>query len=85
MKKFELITKEEVIRAQEAWVTAVVEQDAEALLALYDFGSPEEPLLFKPTLTDKIRTDEAGRAPIFWEEIRITRTMWASFAWDGNA
>ena len=62
MREFETMTKAEVIQAQRAWVKAVVEQDLETLLELYDFGSPDEPLLFKPTLTDVIRLDEAGLA-----------------------
>lgn len=65
MKKFEKITKSEVLEAQNAWAKAVIEQDVEALLGLYDFGSPEEPLLFKPTLADVIRLDEAGARSYF--------------------
>ena len=42
-------TTTEVIRAQEAWVDAVIAQDVETLLALYDFGSQDEPLLFADT------------------------------------
>ena len=44
MRKFEKITKAEVINAQRAWVKAIIEQDLEALLDLYDFGSPDSPL-----------------------------------------
>lgn len=55
----------EVIDAQRAWTNAVIDQDVEALLALYDFGSREEPLLFKPTLTDEIRLDEEGARSYF--------------------
>ena len=59
------MTKAEVINAQRAWAKAVVDQDVEALLNLYDFGSPDEPLLFKPTLADEIRLDEASTRSYF--------------------
>ena len=59
------MTKAEVVLAQRAWAKAVVEQDIEGLLALYDFGAPDEPLLFKPTLADVIRLDEAGARSYF--------------------
>lgn len=59
------MTHEEVIAAQQAWSDAVIAQDVETLIGLYDFGTPEEPLLFKPTLTDVIRTDEAGARAYF--------------------
>ena len=59
------MTKAEVVYAQRAWAKAVVEQDLEGLLALYDFGTADEPLLFKPTLTDVIRLDEAGTRSYF--------------------
>ena len=65
MRKYEKITKAEVINAQRAWAKAIIEQDIEALLGLYDFGSPDEPLLFKPTLADVIRLDEAGARSYF--------------------
>jgi len=65
MRKFEKITKADVINAQRAWAKAVIEQDAEALIELYDFGSPDEPPMFKPTLTDVIRLDEAGTRSYF--------------------
>lgn len=65
MRKFEQMTKAEVINAQRAWSKAVVEQDVETLLDLYDFGSPDEPLLFKPTLADEIRLDEEGARAYF--------------------
>ncbi|GAA5214788.1 hypothetical protein ACFSJ3_05695 [Corallincola platygyrae] len=65
MKKFEKMTKAEVIKAQQDWVNAVVAQDVETLLGLYDFGTPDEPLLFKPTLADVIRLDEAGARSYF--------------------
>lgn len=65
MRKFEQMTKAEVINAQRAWAKAVVDQDVETLLGLYDFGSPDEPLLFKPTLADEIRLDEAGARSYF--------------------
>ena len=65
MRNFEQMTKAEAIEAQQAWAKAVTEQDLEALLGLYDFGSPDAPLLFKPTLADVIRTDEAGARSYF--------------------
>ncbi|MGB0371946.1 MAG: hypothetical protein ACPGN3_11475 [Opitutales bacterium] len=65
MNDFELITKAEVVLAQRAWASAVIAQDLETLLALYDFGTPDEPLLFKPTLADQIRVDEAGARSYF--------------------
>ncbi|MEM8659797.1 MAG: hypothetical protein AAGF35_02825 [Pseudomonadota bacterium] len=65
MRNFETMTKAEVINAQRAWAKAVVDQDVEGLLALYDFGTADEPLLFKPTLTDVIRLDEAGARSYF--------------------
>ena len=65
MRKFEEMTKVEVIHAQRAWANAVVEQDVETLLGLYDFGTPDEPLLFKPTLADEIRLDEPGARSYF--------------------
>lgn len=57
--------KHEVLQAQQAWATAVVDQNVEALLDLYDFGTPEEPLLFKPTLTETIRIDREGTQSYF--------------------
>ena len=65
MRNFEEMTKAEVINAQRAWAKAITEQDLDALLALYDFGTPDEPLLFKPTLADVIRLDEAGARSYF--------------------
>ena len=65
MRQFEKMTKSEVIDAQRAWAKAVIDQDVEALLGLYDFGSPDEPLLFKPTLAYIIRLDEAGARSYF--------------------
>lgn len=65
MSEFELITRAEVVLAQRAWAAAVVAQDMDALLALYDFGDADEPLLFKPTLADVIRIDEAGTRSYF--------------------
>ena len=65
MRNVEKMTKAEVVDAQRAWAEAVVAQDVEMLLALYDFGSPDAPLLFKPTLADVIRLDEAGARSYF--------------------
>ena len=65
MRKFEKMTKTDVLNAQRAWVQSIIDQDIDSLLELYDFGSPDEPLLFKPTLADVIRTDEAGTRSYF--------------------
>lgn len=62
---YEPMTKAEVIAAQRAWAKHVTEQNVDALLALYDFGTPDEPLLFKPTLADVIRLDRAGARSYF--------------------
>lgn len=59
------MTKAEVIAAQRAWAKCVTEQDVDSLLNLYDFGNPDEPVLFKPTLADVIRLDEAGARAYF--------------------
>ena len=59
------MTKAEVIEAQRAWAKYVVEQDVDNLLDLYDFGTPDEPLLFKPTLADVIRLDRKGALSYF--------------------
>ncbi|MEL6347696.1 MAG: phosphoribosyl-AMP cyclohydrolase [Myxococcota bacterium] len=64
-RNFETTTKAEVIAAQRAWAKAVIAQDVDGLLALYDFGTPDEPLLFKPTLADVVRLDEAGARSYF--------------------
>ena len=64
-RNFEPMTKAEVVAAQRAWAKCVTEQDVDGLLALYDFGDPDEPLLFKPTLADVIRLDEAGARSYF--------------------
>ena len=63
--RFEPMTKAEVVAAQRAWTKYVTEQDVENLLELYDFGSADEPLLFKPTLADVIRLDRAGAKSYF--------------------
>ncbi len=62
---FQAMTKAEVISAQRSWARYVTEQDVEKLLELYDFGTPDEPLLFKPTLADVIRLDRAGARSYF--------------------
>ena len=59
------MTKAEVVAAQRAWAKCVTEQDVDGLLELYDFGTPDEPLLFKPTLADVIRHDRAGARSYF--------------------
>ena len=64
-RNYERMTKAEVVNAQRAWAKYVTEQDVENLLALYDFGHPDEPLLFKPTLADVIRLDRDGTRSYF--------------------
>ncbi len=64
-RNFEPMTKSEVITAQRAWAKHVTEQNVDELLDLYDFGTPDEPLLFKPTLADIIRLDRAGARAYF--------------------
>lgn len=59
------MTKAEVVAAQRAWAKCVTEQDVDGLLELYDFGTSDEPLLFKPTLADVIRLDRAGARSYF--------------------
>ena len=65
------MTKAEVVAAQRLWAKYVTEQDVEQLLELYDFGDPDEPVLFKPTLADVIRLDRAG--PRAMRECAIAR------------
>ena len=64
-RNFEQVSKAEVIAAQRLWAKYVTEQDVENLLNLYDFGTPDEPLLFKPTLADVVRLDEDGARSYF--------------------
>ncbi|GAB5454452.1 MAG: hypothetical protein Hens2KO_06810 [Henriciella sp.] len=64
-RTFEPMSKAEVVAAQRSWAKYVTEQDVENLLGLYDFGSANEPLLFKPTLADVIRLDRAGAKSYF--------------------
>ncbi len=64
-RTFEPMTKAEVIAAQRAWAKYVTERDVDKLLELYDFGTPDEPLLFKPTLADVIRLDREGARAYF--------------------
>ena len=64
-RSFEPMTKAEVVAAQRAWARCVTEQDVDGLLDLYDFGDPEAPLLFKPTLADVIRHDRIGARAYF--------------------
>ena len=59
------MTKAEVVVAQCAWARCLIERDVDGLLDLYDFGSPDEPLLFKPTLADVIRLDRDGARSYF--------------------
>ena len=65
MRSFQKMTKAEVVAAQRAWAKAIVDHDVDTLLGLYDFGAPDEPLLFKPTLADVIRLDEKGARSYF--------------------
>jgi len=64
-REYQTMTKAEVVDAQRAWAKAVVDQDLDTLLGLYDFGTADEPLLFKPTLADVIRLDEEGARSYF--------------------
>lgn len=64
-RRFEPMTKAEVVAAQRAWVKHVTEQNLDQLLDLYDFGDADEPLLFKPTLADVIRLDREGARAYF--------------------
>lgn len=59
------MTKAEVVDAQRAWAKHAIDQNVDALLDLYDFGDPEAPLLFKPTLSDVIRLDREGALSYF--------------------
>ena len=65
MRNYQEMCETEVADAQRAWSKAVIEKDVETLLSLYDFGAPGEPVLFKPTLADVIRLDEAGARSYF--------------------
>ena len=58
---FTEMTQDEVLAAQTAWSNAVVAQDLEGLLALYDFDC----LLFKPTMASTIRTTREGARSYF--------------------
>jgi hypothetical protein len=62
---YERFNTNEVLRVQEAWAQAVIDQDAEALLGLYDFDREGGPILFKPTLSMDIRTDRPGTESYF--------------------
>ena len=64
-RTYESMTKAEVIAAQQAWAKAVTEQNVDQLLELYDFGTSDEPLLFKPTLADAIRSNQEGARSYF--------------------
>ena len=59
------MTKAEVVVAQDVWAKCVIARDVEALLKLYDYGTPNEPLLFKPTLANVIRRDKEGARSYF--------------------
>jgi hypothetical protein len=62
---FEPMTRQEVVASQGAWARHVTEQNVEPLLDIYDFGRPDEPVLFKPTLADVIRLDRKGARSYF--------------------
>ncbi len=62
---YDRFTKEEVEAAQARWAAAVIGQDLETLLSLYDFNREGGPLLFKPTLSCDIRTDVDGTRSYF--------------------
>ncbi len=64
-REYEPMTKAEVVNAQRDWAKHLVNQDVDSLLDLYDFGTPDEPLLFKPTLADVIRLDRKGTRSYF--------------------
>ena len=64
-RNYQPMGKAEVVEAQRAWVKHVTEQNLEELLDLYDFGTADEPLLFKPTLADVIRLDRKGARSYF--------------------
>ena len=64
-RQYEPMTKAEVIADQREWAKCDTEQAVDQLLELYDFGSPDEPLLFKPTLADVIRLDRQGAKSYF--------------------
>ena len=62
---FEPITDTEVIVAQRTWAKHVTEQNVDKLLELYDFGTPNQPLIFKPTLSEIIRHDRESTRSYF--------------------
>lgn len=64
-RTFEPMTADDVVEAQQAWTKCVTEQDVEGLLRLYDFGTADQPLLFKPTLASDIRVNEKGARAYF--------------------
>ena len=59
------MTKFHVVDAQHAWVKHVIEQNVDQLLDLYATGTPNEPLLIKPTLAANIRLDRAAARSYF--------------------
>ena len=82
-REFQRITKSEVIKAQHLWAKYVTEQNIEKLLDLYDFGNPEEPLLFKPTLAYVISTERTaapsyfvGGNPLFPQDKGFLKNEW---------
>lgn len=88
-RKFEPITKAEVVAAQRAWAKYVTGKDIESLLKLYDFGDPDAPILFKPTLANVIRLDEkatrsyfVGGDPDFPQDRGFLNMGWQSVEFD---
>ena len=64
-REFQPITEAEILKAQHLWAKYVTQQNVEKLLDLYDFGNLEQPLLFKPTLANVIRTDRTAARSYF--------------------
>ena len=92
VRSFEKMGKAEVINAQRAWAKAVIDQDVETLLGLYDFGSPDEPLtraqieglytkFSKRTLTDRA-IDSTSRAILDLENLRNLNALMHSLSCD---
>ncbi|MCH2155326.1 MAG: hypothetical protein MK080_04940 [Opitutales bacterium] len=84
MDPFEKITASEVIKAQEAWVAAVIAQDVESLLALYDFGSPDEPLSLNRRSPMKFGRTRLAHVLTLSEGTRTTRMTMAFSTGVGN-
>ena len=74
-RNFETMTKAEVIAAQRAGEVCC--RTRRQAVGLYDFGAPDEPLLFAD-FADVIRLDRLGLDPTSSVVIRITRTITGS-------